>query len=63
MPLPPTLEKEVRQELKTIAQTPPYESVQIVHKEDKILDHAWFSEAPYRETADRKRQIVCPYHT
>ncbi|MCS5545328.1 MAG: hypothetical protein NZ867_00810, partial [SAR324 cluster bacterium] len=38
-PLPSTLETEVRQELKTIAQTPSYESVQIVHMEEKILDH------------------------
>ncbi len=35
----PQLETEVQQELKTIAQTPPYESVQIVHMEEKILNH------------------------
>jgi len=63
LPLPSTLETEVRQELKTIAQTPPYKSVQIVHMGEKILDHCLGYETPYRETAERIRQFVCSNHT
>lgn len=63
LPLPSSLETEVRQEFETIAQTPPYKSVQIVRMAEKILEHCRGYDTPYREVAEQVRQLVYSNHT
>ena len=63
LPLPSSLETEVRLEFETIAQTPPYKSVQIVSMAENILEHCRGYETPFREVAEQIRQLVYSNHT